>query len=128
MNILQADGDEERMVRVGSLEATVPLSHVAETIDYLESGHKYSTLHEAKPYIYGHVGTCDLHGMWVAPSDWPLEKRKQGVKETNLLESEINLKWGCASGEIGHTAARIPFLKKRYGRPPFPPYLVLKRP
>ena len=119
LNILQANEEEDRMVRVGSLEAAMPLSHLAEAIDYLKSGHPYSTLHEAKPFIYGHVGTCDLHGMWAAPSDWPVEKRRQAVKETYLLESEINLKWGCVSGEIGQTADRIPFLKKRYGEAAF---------
>jgi glycolate oxidase len=115
LNILHARDFGERMYRVGSLEATVPLSHLADFIEYLKVGHNYSLLHEAKLFIYGHVGTCDLHGMWVAPESWPASKMRQCAKDTIRLETEINLKWGCASGEIGQTASRIPFLKKRYG-------------
>jgi FAD/FMN-containing dehydrogenase len=53
--------------------------------------------------------------MWVAPVSTPVEARMQIGKEAVQLESEINLKWGCASGEIGQTASRMPFFKKRYG-------------
>ena len=32
-----------------------------------KTGHDYEDLKKVKLFIYGHVGTCDLHGMWVAP-------------------------------------------------------------
>jgi FAD/FMN-containing dehydrogenase len=37
------------------------------------------------------------------------------AKEAVKLESDVNIMWGCASGEVGQTASRIPFFKKRYG-------------
>jgi FAD/FMN-containing dehydrogenase len=115
LNILQATEGSERLVMVGSVESAVPLSHLADVIDYLESGHDFSDLNRAKLFIYGHVGTCDLHGMWVAPVSMPPDERMRIGKAAVRLESEINLMWGCASGEIGQTASRIPFFKKRYG-------------
>ena len=88
---------------------------MADVIEYLAGGHDREALKQAKLFIYGHVGTCDLHGLWVTPASYPQEKRMECIKEARLLEGEINMKWGCASGEIGQTASRIPFLKERYG-------------
>jgi glycolate dehydrogenase FAD-linked subunit len=115
LNILQATEGDQRVVMVGSVESAVPLSHLADAVQYLQSGHNYDALKKAKLFIYGHVGTCDLHGMWVAPVSMPLEERAKTGKQAVQLESDINLMWGCASGEIGQTASRIPFFKKRYG-------------
>jgi len=115
LNILQASEGNERLVMVGSVESAVPLSHLGDVIEYLETGHDLSDLKRAKLFIYGHVGTCDLHGMWVAPVSMPLDERMRIGKAAVRLESEINLMWGCASGEIGQTASRMPFFKKRYG-------------
>ena len=115
LNILQAADGEDRLVMAGSVEASVPLSHVDDAIAYLQTGHNYPALKKARLFVYGHVGTCDLHGMWVAPVSMPIEERMQIGKEAVQLESAINLKWGCASGEIGQTASRMPFFKKRYG-------------
>ena len=39
----------------------------------------------------------------------------QCAREASLLEKEVNLKWECASGEVGQTGMRIPFLRERYG-------------
>jgi glycolate oxidase len=126
LNILQATESKARPTRLGSLEAAVPLSRLAESIAYLQSGHGHDILYGAKPFIYGHVGTCDLHAMWVISEEWPLEKRKQAAAEITALEGEINLKWGCASGEIGQTAARIAFLRQRYGEDAFSLLLKVK--
>jgi glycolate oxidase len=115
LNILQATEGDQRVVMVGSVESAVPLSHLGDAVRYLQSGHNYDALKRAKLFIYGHVGTCDLHGMWVAPVSMPLEERAKTSKQAVQLESDINLMWGCASGEIGQTASRIPFFKKRYG-------------
>jgi FAD/FMN-containing dehydrogenase len=115
LNILQASEGNERLVMVGSVESAVPLSHLADVIEYLETGHDFSDLKRAKLFIYGHVGTCDLHGMWVAPVSMPPDERMRIGKAAVRLESAINLMWGCASGEIGQTASRIPFFKERYG-------------
>jgi len=115
LNILQASDGADRLVMVGSVEASVPLSRVGDAIEYLQTGHDYPALKNARLFVYGHVGTCDLHGMWVAPVSMPAEERVQIGKEAVQLESEINLRWGCASGEIGQTASRMPFFKKRYG-------------
>lgn len=115
LNILQAPEGDEGLVMAGALESSVPLSHLDDVIDYLQSGHDYSALKEAKLFVYGHVGTCDLHGMWVAPVSMPQERRMRIAKEAVKLESDVNIMWGCASGEVGQTASRIPFFKKRYG-------------
>ena len=115
LNILQSSEGEQALVMAGSVEAAVPLSHLVDAVQYLQTGHNYEDLKKAKLFIYGHVGTCDLHGMWVAPLGMPLEERARISRQAVSLESEINLMWGCASGEIGQTASRIPFFKKRYG-------------
>ena len=115
LNILQASDNEDRLVMAGSVESAVPLSHLADAVEYIQKGHNYSALRKAKLFIYGHVGTCDLHGMWVAPLSMPQETRMQIAKQAVQLEGDINLMWDCASGEIGQTGSRIPFFKKRYG-------------
>lgn len=115
LNILQASEGNDRLVMAGSVEAAVPLSHLGDVIKYLQTEHTYSALKKAKLFIYGHVGTCDLHGMWVAPVSMPQEERMQIGKQAVQLEGDINLMWGCASGEIGQTGSRMPFFKKRYG-------------
>jgi len=115
LNILQGSEGNEQLVMAGAVEASVPLSRLAEALDYMQTGHNYSALKATKLFIYGHIGTCDLHGMWVTPTSTPKEKVAEITKEAILLEGDINIKWGCASGEIGQTASRIPFFKKRYG-------------
>jgi glycolate oxidase len=127
LNIFQTPDGEEKLLKAGSLEATAPLSHLADLIEYLRSGHSYHTLHECKLFIYGHVGICDLHAMWVNRASWPAEKRMQSLREGRLLEAEVNLRWGCASGEVGQTASRIPFIRKRYGEAAYSMLMGFKR-
>ena len=127
LNILQADDEEGGLVMAGAAEASVPLSHLDDVLVYLTSKHNYSELKEAGTFIYGHIGTCDLHGMWVAPVSLPPEKRMKIAKAAIQLESEINLMWGCASGEVGQSASRIPFFKKRYGAAAHNMLLDMKR-
>ncbi|MBA7592596.1 hypothetical protein ES708_34784 [subsurface metagenome] len=127
LNIVQTGEGEEEMVVAGALEASVPLSHLPDFIDYVRSGHSHSVLYDAKLFIYGHVGTSDLHAMWTAPASWPPDRRIQCIREATLLESEINLKWGCASGEVGQTALRIPFLKERYGQAAYSMLMTVKK-
>jgi len=115
MNILQVEEGEEKLIGVGYAECPVPLHNMPDLIDYYRTGHSHNILYEAKLLLYGHVGTSDLHAMWGAPVSWPLEKRRQSLKEATMLEKEVYLKWGCAPGEVGQTASRIPFLKERYG-------------
>jgi glycolate dehydrogenase FAD-linked subunit len=115
LNILHEPEEGERLLRSGGLEATAPLSHLADLLEHITTGHHYNTLHEAKILLYGHIGTCDVHGMWVSPPSWSREKRVQCAREADCLETDVNIMWGCASGEVGQTGLRIPFLKKRYG-------------
>lgn len=127
LNILQTPEGEEKLLPMGALETSVPLSHLADVIDYFRTGHTYSTLHEAKLFIYGHVGTCDLHGLWCTPASWPLEKRLQCRNEALQLEKEVNLMWGCASGEVGQTAMRIGFLRERWGEAAYAMLMDIKK-
>ncbi len=127
LNILQTPEGEEKLLPMGALETSVPLSHLADVIEYFRTGHSYSILHEAKLFIYGHVGTCDLHGLWCTPASWPLEKRLRCRKEALLLENEVNLMWGCASGEVGQTAMRIPFLRQRWGEAAYSMLMDIKK-
>ncbi len=127
LNILQTPEGEENLLLAGAVETAVPLSHLADVIDFLAGGHDREALKQAKLFIYGHVGTCDLHGLWVTPASYPQEKRMECIQEARLLENEINMKWGCASGEIGQTASRIPFLKERYGDAAYSMLMGFKR-
>jgi glycolate oxidase len=127
LNILQAKKGGGKLVMTGALEASVPLSRLVEAIEFIRKGHSFDALRQAKLFIYGHVGTCDLHGMWVAPVDWPQTQKMQCAKEARLLENELNIKWGCASGEVGQTASRIPFLKQRYGEAAYAMLMNIKK-
>jgi glycolate oxidase len=127
LNIVQTREGEEKLLAMGAVETSVPLSHLADVIDYFKAGHKYSVLHEAQLFVYGHVGTCDLHGLWLTPASWPLEKRLQCRSEALQLENEVNLMWGCASGEIGQTAMRIPFLRERWGEAAYSMLMDIKK-
>jgi FAD/FMN-containing dehydrogenase len=44
-----------------------------------------------------------------------------------MLESEVNLKWGCASGELGQTGERIAFFRKRYGEAAYSMLMGVKK-
>jgi glycolate oxidase len=127
LNIVQTREGEEKLLAMGAVETSVPLSHLADVIDYFKTGHNYAVLREAKLFVYGHVGTCDLHGLWCTPASWPLEKRLQCGKEALLLENEVNLMWGCASGEIGQTAMRIDFLRERWGEAAYSMLMDVKK-
>lgn len=127
LNILQTSESRERMLLAGAIEAAVPLSHLADAVEYLQGGHGYSALKEAELLVYGHIGTCDLHGMWVMPKNTPQAKLMQAIKEAPLLEKDINLRWGCASGEIGQTASRISFFRERYGEGAYAMLMNVKR-
>ena len=115
LNILHQPEEGDRMLRSGGLEAAAPLSHLADLVEYIRKDHNYPTLHEATLLMYGHIGTCDIHGLWVAPPSWPQSKRAQCARESIRLESDVNMMWGCCPGELGQTGLRIPFLRARYG-------------
>ena len=127
LNILQTAEGEEKVYNSGGIEASVPLSRLDEVLQFIRKGHAYNALHDAHLLMYGHIGTCDVHGIWTTNASWPPEKRKQVGTEALLLEKEINLKWGCASGEVGQTAARIPFLRERYGEAAYAMLLKVKK-
>jgi len=127
INILQVEKGEEKLLLAGAAECPVPLHNMPDLIDFFRTGHSYSTLHEAKLFLYGHVGTSDLHALWGAPASWPLDKRGQSIKEGNLLEKEVYLKWECAAGEVGQTASRIPFFRERYGEAAYAMLLNVKK-
>ncbi len=127
MNILGVEEGKEKLIGVGYAECPVPLHNMPDLIDYYRKGHKHSILYEAKLLLYGHVGICDLHAMWGAPISWPEEKRRQALKEATMLEKEVYLKWGCAPGEVGQTANRIPFLRERYGEAAYAMLLKIKQ-
>ncbi len=68
----------------GSVESSVPLSRLAEAVEYLQGGHDYEALKRVRVFIYGHVGTCDLHGMWVAPVSMPVEERARSASRRSI--------------------------------------------
>jgi len=115
MNILAVEEGEEKLVLGGAAECPVPLHNLPDLIDYYRGGHNHDILKEGKLLLYGHVGTADLHAMWGVPESWPQEKKMQSIREATELEKEVYVKWGCAPGEIGQTASRVPFLRERYG-------------
>jgi len=127
MNILGVEEGEEKLLLGGVAECPVALHALADLIDYYRTGHSYSTLHEAKLLIYGHVGISDLHAMWGVPASWPLEKRAQSIREAGQLEKEIHMKWGGAAGEVGQTGARMSFFRERYGEAAYSMLLNVKK-
>ena len=127
MNLFQVEEGEEKLLLGGAAECPVPLHNMPDLIDFYRTGHSYSILHEAKLLLYGHVGTSDLHAMWGAPASWPLDKRRESIREATLLEKEVYLKWGCAAGEVGQTAARMPFFRERYGEAAYSMLLNVKK-
>ena len=44
-----------------------------------------------------------------------------------MLEREVYLKWGCAAGEVGQTASRMPFFRERYGEAAYNMLLAVKK-
>ena len=47
--------------------------------------------------------------------------------EMCIRDREVYLKWGCAPGEVGQTANRIPFLRERYGEAAYAMLLKIKQ-
>jgi len=127
MNIFAVEEGEEKILLAGAAECPVPLHNLPDLLDYYRTGHNHSILYEAKLFLYGHIGISDLHALWGAPASWPLEKRSQAIKEATMLEKEVYLKWGCAAGEVGQTASRMPFLRERYGEAAYSMLLNVKK-
>jgi glycolate oxidase len=127
LNMLQVPFEGKKMLYAAGLEAAVPLSHLADVINYLKTGHNFPLLHEAKGFVFGHIGTCDIHGTWLCPADWESSKILKCAREGVRLEAEVNLKWGCASGEVGQIGVRLPFFRQRYGEAAYSALLSIKR-
>jgi len=127
MNVFAVEEGEEKILLAGAAECPVPLHNLPDLIDYYRTGHNHSILHEAKLFLYGHIGISDLHALWGAPASWPLDKRRQAIKEGTMLEKEVYLKWGGVAGEVGQTAARMPFFRERYGEAAYSMLLNVKK-
>lgn len=127
MNVFAVEEGEERILLAGAAECPVPLHNLPDLMDYYRTGHSHSILHEAKLFLYGHIGISDLHALWGAPASWPLDKRRQAIKEGTMLEKEVYLKWGGVAGEVGQTASRMPFFRERYGEAAYSMLLNVKK-
>jgi len=127
MNILGVEEGEEKLLLGGVLECPVPLHALPDLIRYFRTDHKHSILHEAKLFVYGHVGAADLHAMWGVPASWPPEKRRQTTIEASQVEREVYLKWGSTSGEVGQTALRMAGWREMYGEAAYAMLLNMKR-
>lgn len=127
MNMLNVEEGKEKLIGTGYAECPVPLHNLPDLIDYYRSGHNHEILYDTKLLLYGHVGTCDLHAMWACPISWTMDRRKQALKEATMLEKDVYLKWGCAAGEVGQTALRIPFLREAYGEDAYNMLVSMKK-
>lgn len=84
-------------------------------------------LKNEKMYLYGHLGACSMHALWIIPKDWSNEKKKEAVLEALEVEKKLNVKYEGCGGELGQLAGRIPFFKERYGNIAYNLLLKLKK-
>ena len=77
--------------------------------------------------FYGHVGASGPHVSWTVSEGTPEKERIQSIKEANLLEKELTVKWGGIGGEVGQTASRIKAWREKYGENAYNLMLTLKR-
>ena len=111
-----------------AIEVGLPVHALAEAIEYLRQGPlNLKVLEDCKMYLYGHVGACSVHALWIIPKDWPSDKKYAAVMETRKLENAMHLKWGGVGGEVGQTAGRISFYRQKYGEAAYTMLLNLKK-
>lgn len=111
-----------------AIEVGLPVHALGEAIDYLmKEPLNLEVLKDCKMYLYGHIGACSIHALWVIPKDWPNEKKYAGVMETRRLEDALHRKWGGIGGEVGQMAGRIRFYREKYGEGAYQMLMNVKR-
>jgi len=99
-----------------AIEVGLPVHALAEAIEYLRKGPlNLDVLKDCKMYLYGHIGACSVHALWIVPKDWPSDRKYAAIIETRKLEDSMHLKWGGIGGEVGQTSGRISFYRRKYG-------------
>lgn len=102
---------------VALVDCTVALPYLADAMCEIEKAPEKLTVFRNLPYyVFGHVGSLDLHGMWIIPKDMSDEERKRGVIEVmEKVDKEMNLRYEACGGEWGQMTHRVPFFKAKYG-------------
>jgi glycolate oxidase len=108
-----------------AIEVSPELPHLVDVVKELKcASNKLRVLKNNYIFLYGHIGACSIHALWIIPSNWSDSKKRRALKEVLTLEKEMNVKYGGCGGELGQMAGRVPFFKKKYG---VAGYNVLKR-
>lgn len=100
-----------------AIEVGPALPYLPDAVHYLkyDAPKELDVLKDREVVIYGHLGACSLHGLWVIPREWSNDKKRKSCREAFKVEREMNLKYGGCGGELGQLAGRIPFFKEKYG-------------
>lgn len=102
---------------VALVDCTTALPHLADAMLEIQRAPEKLTVFKNVPYYtFGHVGSLDLHGMFVIPKDMPDEERRKGMIEMmEKVDKEMVLKYEACGGEWGQMTHRVPFFKEKYG-------------
>lgn len=102
---------------VALVDCAAALPHLADAMREIgRAPEKVTVFRDVPYYAFGHVGSLDLHGMWVIPKDMPDEDRRKGMIEImEKVDKEMNLKYEACGGEWGQMTHRVPFFKGKYG-------------
>jgi glycolate oxidase len=114
---------------VALVDCTVALPHLADAMREIERAPEKVTVFKNLPYYaFGHVGSLDLHGMWIVPKDMPDEDKRRGMIEVmEKVDKEMNLRYEACGGEWGQMTHRVPFFKAKYGEVGYSLLKALKR-
>jgi len=111
-----------------AIEVGLPVHALGEAIEFLQKGPlELKVLKDCKMYIYGHVGACSIHALWIIPKDWPNDMKYAAVLESRHLEDRMHRKWGGIGGEVGQMSGRIAFYREKYGEAAYKLLLQLKK-
>jgi len=112
-----------------AIEVAPALPYLPEALHYLkhEAPKTLKVLKDREVYVYGHLGACSIHGLWIIPREWSNEKKKEACREAFRVEREMNIKFEGCGGELGQMAGRIQFIKEKYGEVAYSLLLKLKK-
>jgi glycolate oxidase len=100
-----------------AIEIAPELSHLKDALFDLktEIPKTLDVLKNLDVYLYGHVGACSLHALWVIPKEWSNDMKRRAAREAFKVERNLNIKYGGCCGELGQLAGRALFIPQKYG-------------
>ncbi len=102
-----------------AIEVVPELKHLADAFLELKrtvtEGEGLTVLKGLKAYLYGHMGACSIHSLWIIPREWPNDLKKQAAIEAFKVERTLTIKYGGCCRELGHMASRVALIRQKYG-------------